>query len=91
MENRIQEFTVEATPQGDPGEGNMPVPESIASTERIATISSLKPSTTYKLKVVATYDDGIQAESEKITFITSGTKHSRTMEWVYCTLTCFLV
>lgn len=73
VENRIQRFIVEATPHGDGGEANMPVSESTARTERIASLSSLKPSTTYHLKVVAEYEDGFQAESETFVFTTTGT------------------
>lgn len=51
----------------------MPVFELTDPTERIATLSSLKPSTIYHLKVVAEYDDGTQAESEEFIFTTSGT------------------
>ena len=73
MESCIKGFLVNATQHGDGGEGNMPVSESVPSTERLATLSNLKPSTTYHLKVVAKYEDGFQAESEEITLTTPGT------------------
>lgn len=74
MEDHIEGFIVEATPHGNGGEGNVPVSESTAPTERFATLSFLKPSTTYHLKVVAKYEDHFRAESEKITFTIPGTQ-----------------
>ena len=73
MDSRIKGFLVKVTQYGDGGEGNVPVSESTTGpTKRFATLPSLKPSTAYDLKVIAEYDDGIEAESEKISFTTSG-------------------
>lgn len=73
VENRITNFIVEAIPHGGEGEGNMPVSESTAPTERFASLSSLKPSTTYHLTVAAEYKDGSLARSDERNFTIPGT------------------
>ena len=73
VESRIKKFIVEVTAGGDGGESSVPLSVSTGPKDRFATLSSLKPSTTYYVKVVAEYEDGFQAESKDHHFTTSGT------------------
>ena len=73
VEDRIKTFIVEVTPDGWGGRVDVPAPVSVHRKERFATFFSLKPNTTYHLKVIAEYEDSARAESEEFTFTTSGT------------------
>ena len=71
VQDQLKRFIVEAVPDGDGGEGGELVQR--APNERIATFSSLRPNTTYRVKVVAEYNDNKRVESEERSFTTSGT------------------
>ena len=73
VEDRIKTFIVEVTPDGGGGRVDVPAPARVHRKERFATFSSLKPNTTYHLKIIAEYKDSARAESEEFTFTTSGT------------------
>lgn len=72
VENRIKTFIVEVIPDEVGSRVGVATPVSIGHKERFATFSSLKPNTTYHLKVIAEYEDSVRAESDKFTFTTSG-------------------
>lgn len=67
VENRIKKFIVEITQGGVEG-----LSVSTGPKDRFATLSSLKPSTTYRVIVVAEYEDGFRAESKDHGFTTAG-------------------
>lgn len=72
VESRIKEFIIEVTPGGDGGEGCVPLSVSTGPKNRFAALSYLKPSTTYRVKVVAEYEDGFRAKSKDHGFTTTG-------------------